>query len=264
MQALVLSGGGAYAAYEVGVVKALFSGQSAVTDYKPLDPAIVTGTSAGAFNGALLLSSAVKDVASAISYMEHVWVDKIADGPDTCGNGVFRFRGNLFDFFEPGCVRQNPVLPFVYLADDATFLGQDWLRRGVNFLRSSVDLEQRSLELVDLGSLISTEPYNRLVQETIQTEPIRRSKKILKIAVTNWRTGELRVFGNEDMSAEIGHQVVLASSSIPGVFPSVEIEGEPYVDGGVVMNTPLKPAIDSGADTLHAIYMDPNVQAISL
>jgi hypothetical protein len=31
-----------------------------------------------------------------------------------------------------------------------------------------------------------------------------------------------------------------------------------------VMNTPLKPAIDAGADTLHAIYMDPNVQSIAL
>jgi predicted acylesterase/phospholipase RssA len=42
------------------------------------------------------------------------------------------------------------------------------------------------------------------------------------------------------------------------------IDGEPYVDGGVVLNTPLKPAIDGGVDTLHVIYLDPDPAAIPL
>jgi len=41
---------------------------------------------------------------------------------------------------------------------------------------------------------------------------------------------------------------VLASASIPGVFPPVEIDGVTYFDGGVVNNTPISHAIDLGAD----------------
>ena len=57
-QAVILSGGGANGAYEVGVLKALLTGQSPATDFQPLDPDIFTGTSVGAFNAALLVSPA--------------------------------------------------------------------------------------------------------------------------------------------------------------------------------------------------------------
>jgi NTE family protein len=49
--ALVLSGGGAYGAFSVGVIKALFAGRSPSTGYQPLQPGIFTGTSVGAFRG---------------------------------------------------------------------------------------------------------------------------------------------------------------------------------------------------------------------
>jgi len=48
--AVVLSGGGATGAYEVGVLKALYGGKSRVTQFKPLDPDIFSGTSIGSFN----------------------------------------------------------------------------------------------------------------------------------------------------------------------------------------------------------------------
>jgi predicted acylesterase/phospholipase RssA len=44
VKAVVLSGGGAHGAYEVGVLKALMSGASWTTDNVPLDPNIITGT----------------------------------------------------------------------------------------------------------------------------------------------------------------------------------------------------------------------------
>jgi predicted acylesterase/phospholipase RssA len=61
-----------------------------------------------------------------------------------------------------------------------------------------------------------------------------------------------------------GLDVLLGSSAIPGIFRSVDIGNEPYVDGGVVMNTPLRPAIQAGATSLHVIYMDPDVRRIPL
>ena len=57
IQAITLSGGGAYGAFEVGVIKALMGGHAAVTAGEALDPQIFTGTSAGAFLAAVLLST---------------------------------------------------------------------------------------------------------------------------------------------------------------------------------------------------------------
>src|SRR5438128_1634762 len=54
--ALVLSGGGSYGAYEAGVIKALIAGAPGYSN-SPVDPAIITATSAGAFNAAALLSA---------------------------------------------------------------------------------------------------------------------------------------------------------------------------------------------------------------
>ena len=47
--AVVLSGGGAFGAYEVGVMKALIDGKSPSTGYAPLTPDIFAGTSIGAY-----------------------------------------------------------------------------------------------------------------------------------------------------------------------------------------------------------------------
>src|SRR4029434_10469105 len=69
-------------------------------------------------------------------------------------------------------------------------------------------------------------------------------------------------FKNEDMTAAQGRLVVLGSSAIPGIFPPVQIGKDTYVDGGVVMNTPLTTAIDAGATELHVIYLDPDVSKI--
>src|SRR5205823_8002046 len=78
------------------------------------------------------------------------------------------------------------------------------------------------------------------------------------IAATNWKTGALATFSN----AEITHDAVLASGAIPGIFPAVPIDDCPYVDGGILMNTPLKAAIDLGADVVHVIALDPSIQNV--
>jgi NTE family protein len=261
---MILSGGGAYAAYEVGVMKALFNGQSAATGYATMDPDVVAGTSAGALNASLLLSAPIESSSAAIEYLEDVWLNTVADAPGRCGSGVMRFRGNPLPFIHAACFTPNPISPFLDLAEDGAFLAQDFLRRGVQFLTSPVDIDQRALELVDVAAFVATSPLLRLLHNTVRLDKIRSSRKKLRVAVTNWRTGALKVFANEDMNDENGYKVILASSSIPGVFPRVEIENDPYVDGGLVMNTPLKLAIDAGAESLHIIYMDPDTVRVPL
>jgi NTE family protein len=262
---LILSGGGAYAAYEIGVIKALFSGQSPATGYSPLDPMVVSGTSAGALNASLLISMARESCSAAVGQMEDVWLDDVADIPGKCGNGVFQFRINLVDFFKPACYFPNPFRPFLELAQNSAFLAQDFLKRGVQFVSSSsLDMQQRALELVNVGAFASIDRFTHLLHKVLRLENIRASPRKLRVAATNWKTGALKVFTNEDMGDDVGYPIIQASSAIPGLFPRVEIENEPYVDGGLVMNTPLKPAIDAGAESLHIVYMDPDLAQIPL
>jgi len=95
--AVILSAGGANGAYEVGVLKALFEGESPATDYVPLDPGVFAGSSIGAYNAALMVSQ-LDGEDPAIEYLEHVWRDLIpSDGTDR--NRVFRYRLNPLDLF---------------------------------------------------------------------------------------------------------------------------------------------------------------------
>jgi predicted acylesterase/phospholipase RssA len=263
-QAVILSGGGADGAYEVGVVNALFRGESPSTGYRPLNPEIFTGTSVGAYNVAVLVSHLEGGAPAAAAYLENVWTNIIPRDDYSGHNHVFRFRADPFDLLSPRYVAARPLEPPVKLVEDVAFLSQDWFRRTVNFLRSPADLEKRALELVDMSTLFSREPLDRLVRATIRFGSIRDSDRSFRIAATNWKTGDVRIFENEEMTDETGPKAIVASTAIPGVFQWVEIEGDPYVDGGVVMNTPIKPAIDALADTVHIIYLDPEIRALPL
>jgi predicted acylesterase/phospholipase RssA len=261
--ALVLSGGAAYAAYEIGVMRALMTGASPATGYTRLTPDVITGTSAGSVNAALFASAPADDALESIDYVENVWRTRIAERAGECMSTVIRLRANLFGLFNPACFAADSSFGATFVSDVAYLWGQ-WARRSDAFFRSTHSLRQRFIEAFDLATFISGEPLREVLSETLHPERIRHSPRCIRIAATNWRTGELRVFDNEDMDERHALLIVLASSAIPGVFGSVDIDGEPYVDGGVVMNTPLRPAIQAGADQLHVIYMDPDVLRIPL
>lgn len=264
-EALIFSGGGALAAYEVGVAKTLLRGECPSTGYRPADPGILTGTSAGAFNAALLTAAGGGPPEAAVEAMERIWLDQVADDPNRCrDSGVFRWRGTPFNFFEIECLPVNPAQFLVDRAQDAAFFTQDFFRRADLFVRSSGSFEQRLIELFDFSTLISTASFPRLIRRVVRLEDIRLSPRVLRIAATNFDTGELRIFGNEDMTDESGDLIVMASSATPGIFPPVSIPPSTFVDGGVLMNTPLRPAIRAGATTLHVTYLDPDIRNVPL
>ena len=66
---------------------------------------------------------------------------------------------------------------------------------------------------------------------------------MLVVSATRVRTGEARLFHGAAVTA----QVLLASACLPQLFPAVEIEGEPYWDGGYASNPPLRALIVAGA-----------------
>jgi NTE family protein len=63
--------------------------------------------------------------------------------------------------------------------------------------------------------------------------------------------GELRVFSNRDITAK--H--ILASCSIPVIYPWTQIDDAVYWDGGTMANTPLGPAIDAGAEEIYIVLL---------
>ena len=286
---VVLSGGGAHGAYEAGVLKALMTGAVWTTGGVPLAPDVITGTSIGAYNGAVLTARLEAEAAPAVARaLEDVWLNVIPqDEGDPGHNHVFRFRGNPLDLLRPGTLARQPARLAGWFGNDALFFAQDWVQRGTRFLFSpNPSLAQRSLELVDLSTLISREPTERLLRRTIDLGLVRQSRRTLFLAVTNWGTGGLELFTNADVAEAAsrsgfdvlrlftgdgidtdGYLAVLASSALPGVFPPVRLSSEVYVDGGLSLNTPLGPTFlvaTPGPDTVHVIYLDPEMQNIPL
>ncbi len=262
--ALVLSGGGANGAYEIGVIKALLGGQSPSTDYQPADLKIVTGTSIGAFNAAVLLSNWQNGGVAAADYLEHVWRSLVPQDDSTPHNHIFRYRADPFDLLDPAYNLRRPGVPSAEFASDLFFFAQDWFRRGINFFESRGNVEHRTLRLFDLSTLISNQPTARLLKETVHFDELRTTERRLRITATNWRTGLATTFENHEMTDAAGPQIIMGSAAIPGLFRQVEVNGEYYADGGVVMNTPLAPAIHEGAEVLHVLYLNPEVKDIPL
>jgi predicted patatin/cPLA2 family phospholipase len=101
-----------------------------------------------------------------------------------------------------------------------------------------------------------------LIEKTIRFDNIRHAKTALWVAVTNWAKGGGKFFSNQDFTDQLGPRLIQASGAIPGFFPPVLIDGEPYVDASILGYASMRRPIEAGADTLHVIYNDPDVESI--
>jgi predicted acylesterase/phospholipase RssA len=245
-------------------MRALFAGESSATGHAPLDPGIYVGTSAGAFNAAYMVSQPGATSRAAVAGLEGIWVDLISGGGSGCENGVYRIRGNPLRYLEPGCFPPNPLVFAQELAGDALFFAREGVRRAVDFVSSRGSLGRRLLRLFDLAAFISDAPLQRSMRIIFRLDRIRSSDKVLRIIATNWTTGELRVFGNRDLTDEAGYEILSGAGAIPGLFHPSVVGDDRYLDGSLVLTTPLEPAIDAGADVLHVVYLDPEVKNIPL
>ncbi|MFO1058213.1 MAG: patatin-like phospholipase family protein [Dongiaceae bacterium] len=84
-------------------------------------------------------------------------------------------------------------------------------------------------------------PLRRVLEEVVDFGKLRRKSCPLKLflSATNVRTGKVKVFDNESVTAD----AVLASGCLPFLFQAVEIEGEAYWDGGYMGNPAIFPLI---------------------
>jgi NTE family protein len=102
-------------------------------------------------------------------------------------------------------------------------------------------------------AFIDSEPLRETLSEAVDVQRIRQNQPRLVVAATNFRRAIIEYFTGEDLSIE--H--ILASCSIPVVFPWCEIEGELYWDGGILSNTPVFPAIEAGAREILVVMLSP-------
>lgn len=255
--AIVFSGNGYNAAYEVGVLKALLQGVAPSTGNEKIQPRIYTGTSVGAFNAAFMVSQSEQSDIAAAEKLEQTLTAGFTP----------RFRGNPFDYFDPRFYWPNPLVPLANFATDAVWISRDLARR-VGGLLASIEpsrplaaLQEHALAY-EWDILSDGAAMTRQIRSQIVLDNIRRSDKQLRITAANWKQGKPVTFENRDFTDHAGHQVIAAAMAIPGAVPRQRIDLEEYVDGAMLVKDPLQPAIgardrSSGDLTLHVIYLDP-------
>jgi predicted acylesterase/phospholipase RssA len=272
MHAMVLSGSGSSStdAYEVGVMKALMEEGRDHLGGVPLDPDVYSGSSFGALNAAIMASQAGGDTASTLRYLERVWLDDISSTPKSCGNGVYRLRGNPFVFLNPQCYMPRPAKPFVEAFDDLVFLSTNLLERFRTFLgESGVPLSQRLLQIPSLTPFFDMRPLQIQLRKHVDLERLRRSAKDLIVIASDWATGMPRAFTKDEMTGEQGYAILQASATYLLAFPFVEVAGSPYGGAPGTMATPLRPVIETYAAgtrhlVIHVVFLSPPMADVPL
>ena len=235
---LVLSGGGARAAYQVGVLRAI-----ARLRRDKLGPrarlrspfGVIVGTSAGAINAAALACHADRFDLS-IEMLSRVWQDFTAEQVYRADSlGVIRSGAQWLTMLSLGWViaRWRKARPRSLL--DNAPLGQ-LLKRMVPLDRLQMMFEQRQLHaLAVTASSYTTGEHVTFYSTGAPLEPWSRSQRVA-------------------VAAPITHEHLLASSAIPFVFPASQIHqgGDVawYGDGSMRQTAPLSPAIHLGAQRL--------------
>lgn len=222
--AIVLPGGGARSAYQVGVLKALASGTPRGA---PLPFGIVTGTSAGGILAALLASHA-KDFHAGVEEIERFWrnfhVNLVFDA--SLG-AMLRSGSRLLGTLATGGMLVKP--PHALL-DTAPL--RHTLERHVNLARIRHSLDKGYLQSV----AVSASSYSSARSITFYdctTEVPEWSRA--------WRRG---------VKTDIGLDHLMASAAVPFVFPPVHIDGEWFGDGAMRHTAPLSPALRLGAERI--------------
>ena len=204
---LVLQGGGALGAYQVGAYQALHEAGIA--------PDWIIGTSIGAINASIIAGSAPDERIDRLcefwrrvehsSYLPAIfpaWVSAAA-------RNMLAVTTGIPSFFTPR--------PGAFLSEHAPLGAED-------------------------AAYYSVAPLRETLGELIDFERINAGAVRLTVGASNVRTSEMHYFDSRDMPLDVRH--ILASGALPPAFPAVRIDGELYWDGGVVSNTPVEAVFD--------------------
>jgi len=225
---LVMTGGGARAAYQVGAVRALY--EITKKDKKLFD--VITGNSAGAINS-MFLSAHAEDWDIATSDLTSLWKrikpQNVYDlrARTISELGLKLLGGTIFGGMTPSGNHINHLLDTEPL--------HKLLLREIDFSHIQRNLDRKTLH----GVALSTTNYNSGSNVVFY----QGSDEI-----QDWsRTDRFSV--RQDLNVE--H--VMASAAIPFFFPPTQIGESYYGDGCIRQTTPLSPAIHLGAQKIIAI-----------
>ncbi len=223
-EALVLAGGGARAAYQVGVL-------GAIADWLPADAAcpfeVLVGTSAGALNAATLVSRAVS-FREGVDVLEKVWAG----------------------FHLEQVVRADPVTTLRGgLHWVLSMMSGGWLLSPPRSLLDTSPLRELLLRTIPMEG----------IRASIEAGLVRA----LVVATTSYSTGQAVAFFDGAPEVEewsrvrragvrrrIDIDVLMASSAIPFIFPVGKVDSDYYGDGAMRQLAPLSPAVHMGANRL--------------
>ena len=209
---LALQGGGAHGAFTWGVLDRLL-------DETGVEIEAVSATSAGAMNAAALKSGLVKGSRQAAK------------------DALARFWGEVsgLSHVVPDPVRDwiTSFAPPLSVINEAAELNPAYL---------SGDYLTRAFSPYVLNPL-NVHPLRKLVEQFDFSDIWSETAPQLFIAATNVRTGKVRVFTRDEVTAD----AILASAALPTLSQAIEIydpaseKEEPYWDGGYMGNPPLFP-----------------------
>jgi NTE family protein len=208
--ALVLQGGGALGAYQVGVYQAL--------EEHGYTPDWIAGTSIGAINGALIAGNSVD---KRLARLEAFW------------RGISRR-----DFWDVSRVPPEAHQLLSHLSA---------ISAGLTGVPGFFAPRWSPLDLMAGGSardvsFYDTAPLRNTLKELIDFQLINDGPIRLSMGAVQVTTGRLVYFDNRKQRLGVEH--VMASGALPPGFPAVEVNGELYWDGGVYSNTPLDIVLD--------------------
>lgn len=224
---LILSGGGARAAYQVGVLKAI-SDMLPKGSHNPFP--VICGTSAGAINAVALATHAGR-FRTGVRGLEAVWRGFRAEQVYRTGMGTLSANAARWfaALFFAGLGVRRP----------AALLDNSPLRQ----LLGDLIRFERIGQAIDDGDL-------RALSVTASGYASGQSVAFFQAApdVIGWRRA--RRLG---VPSEIGLDHLMASSAIPAIFPSVRLNREYFGDGAVRQLSPISPALHLGAERVMVI-----------
>lgn len=257
----VLSGGGARGAFQVGVYERLLQDPQFSEG-----PSVISGTSAGSINGALIAAGKTP------REMMEFW-NGIADDPPVTASPIF-FATLLQSLARLTAAEIGQLL----------IPGKRWgalLQRIVNHLpptRGSLgaiateylltarfEVVSHLLEGIRAPYLADTSRLRERLRDTFGGDHLPRSDVQLAINTVDAHTGQVVRYVTRETPLTrppdyvivdaISIDMILASCSIPLLFPAVEIDDHLLWDGGLLVNTPLAPVVALGAEEIVTVLV---------
>ena len=169
----------------------------------------ISGTSAGAMNAAVLAHGFA------------------GDGAEEARNALEAFWRRVADAARMSPFKRSPL---------DVLMGRWSLDNSPMYV--AADLMGRIFSPYDLNPM-GVNPLREILTESIDFTRLVSAPMRLFVTATNVRTGQGRVFRN----AELTPDVLLASACLPTMFQAVEVDGEPYWDGGYTGNPTITPLV---------------------